>query len=71
MGIIEALKRFKTKGYNVEKMTAQRAQEIAESFVNGNILWVKERTRSSRAFIAVRAELPPDSLESYDRICGS
>lgn len=51
-------------------MTIQKAQEIAGSFVNGNISWVKERTKGKKAFLAVRAELPPDSLESFDRICG-
>lgn len=54
-------------------MKQERAQEIAESFVNGNISWVKERTKTKKSFLAVLAELKeihPASVESFTRICG-
>ena len=55
-------------------MNYKRAAEIAESWVNGNISWVREQVgNSARKYAAVRAalaEMAPDCLASFDRIVG-
>lgn len=54
-------------------MKPERAFEIAESFVNGNISWVKEQTKRKATFIAVLwviTEYYPNKVESFTRICG-
>lgn len=54
-------------------MTRTRALEIAESWVNGNVSWVKARVKSITTFLQVLEaleEIHPESVESYRRICG-
>ena len=55
-------------------MTTNKAHEIAESFINGNISWVKERVKSKANFVAVYNELKRISkieAESFMKVCGS
>ena len=55
-------------------MKTETAFEIAESFINGNISWVKARTKSKQSFLAVlksMKEVCPDSVDSFIRICGN
>ena len=55
-------------------MKAKRSEEIAESFVNGNISWVREQIKNKRgAYVAVldaMRELFPNEVPSFERLIG-
>lgn len=49
------------------------AYEIAESFINGNISWVKGKVKSKKAFVEVMQalkEIAPMDVDNFIRICG-
>ncbi len=53
-------------------MKHEIALEIAESFINGNISWVKGKVRTKKQFVAVMEalkEIAPMDVDNFIRLC--